>query len=236
MKKRYVALSALMLAVATPAAAQMMPAGPMMGAPMSTEGFRQMALMNSSYELTASRIAMDKARSAAVKRHARMVMRDHQQVMAALGGGEMRGPAGGPIGGLVTAPLTVAGAATGAAVGAVGGTLTGGPVGGLQGIGTGAQAGARAFDPEATASAGYPVTPEQRAMLEELQAAPAGAQFDQLYARQQVMSHRQAVGAFTAYSQTGSDPSVRQFAAQTLPTLQGHLAMAERLPGGRMAR
>ena len=235
MKMRYAALSAVMLAVATPAIAQMMPGGSMMGAPMSTEGFREMALMNSSYELTASQIAMGKSRSKAVQRHAGMVMRDHQQVFAALGGGERR-MAGGPIGGLVTAPLTVAGAATGAAVGAVGGTLSGGPVGGLQGIGTGAQAGARAFDPEATASAGYPVTPEQRRMLEELQAAPAGAQFDRLYAEQQVMSHRQAVGAFAAYSQTGSDPAVRDFAGRALPTLQGHLAMAERLPGGRMAR
>ena len=236
--KHYVALSAFALALATPAAAQMMPGapmlgGPMMAAPMSTEGFREMALMSDSFEVTAAQIAMQKSRNAAVNRFARATLQHHQMSMAALSGGRSYADRG-PIGGLVAAPFAVAGAATGAAVGVVGGTLTGGPVGGLQGAGTGAAAGARAFDPEATASAGYPVSSEQRGMLEELQAAPNGAGFDRLYSQYQVQAHRQSVAAYTAYSQAGGDAAMRNFAVQALPMLQQHLAMAERLPGGRM--
>jgi predicted outer membrane protein len=234
--KRYVALSALAIALATPAAAQFAPGapfgGPVLGAPMSTEGFRQMALMSDSFEITAAQIAMQKSRNAAVNRFARMTLQHHQQTTAALSGGGAYADRG-LVGGLVTAPLAVAGAATGAAVGVVGGTLQGGPVGGLQGAGTGAAAGARAFDPDSTASAGYPVSPEQRRMLEDLQAAPAGAAFDRLYAQYQVQAHQQAVASFAAYSQTGGDPAMRAFATQALPTLQQHLAAAERLPGGR---
>ena len=233
--KRYIALSALALALATPAAAQMMPGapfgGPMMGAPMSAEGFRQAALMSDSFEITAAQIALQKSRNPAVTRFARMMVQHHQMTTAALSGGAYADR--GPLGNLVAAPFAVAGAATGAAVGVVGGTLSGGPVGGLQGAGTGAAAGARAFDPQATASAGNPVNPDQRRMLEELQAAPSGPAFDRLYAQYQVQSHQQAVGLFAAYGQGGGDPAMRNFAVQALPTLQQHLAAAERLPGGR---
>lgn len=231
--KNRIAIAALMAAVAAPAAAQMAPMGL-----MSTEGFRETALMSDSFEIQSSRLALERSRNATVKRHARELIRDHQQSTAALsGGGAYAGRMGGPVGGLLTAPLTVAGAATGAAVGVVGGTLTGGPVGGLQGIGTGAAAGARAVNPDvdATASATFPVGPEQQQMLGELSQA-RGAQFDRLYGQYQVQSHRQAVAAYTAYVQTGTDPAMRNFATQVLPTLQEHLAMAERLPGGRSAR
>lgn len=235
--KHVLALSALAAALATPAAAQF-------AGPASTEGFRMQALMSDSFETQSSRLALQRSRNPQVRRYAQEMIRDHAASTAALTAGGANyagGPAGGPIGGLVTAPLAVAGAATGAAVGAVNGTLTGAPVTGtLQGVGTGAAQGAQAFggDVGTTASAGaaVPPDPRQQAMLEQLAAEPAGARFDRLYGQMQVQSHREAVGAYQAYLQSGNEPSMRNFASANLPNLQAHLAQAQRLPGGRSAQ
>jgi len=71
-------------------------------------------------------------------------------------------------------------------------------------------------------------------MLNQL--APAsGPAFDAAYAQMQVMAHQEAVGMFAAYAQGGADPAMRAFAQQVLPSLQMHLAMAQRLTGRRGA-
>jgi putative membrane protein len=41
--------------------------------------------------------------------------------------------------------------------------------------------------------------------------------------------HQDAVQLFTSESSTGTNPDVKAFAAQTLPTLQQHLALAQSL-------
>jgi len=66
-------------------------------------------------------------------------------------------------------------------------------------------------------------------MLNQLASAPP-RQFDRLYGRMQVAAHQEAVALFTAYAQSGEDPSLRAFAQSALPTLQHHLRMARRLP------
>lgn len=44
-----------------------------------------------------------------------------------------------------------------------------------------------------------------------------------------VSDHEKAVADFTAEPNSGSDPQVKAFAAKTLPTLRGHLKMAQDL-------
>lgn len=52
-----------------------------------------------------------------------------------------------------------------------------------------------------------------------------GTDFDQAYLQQQRQAHQQAIALFEKEANNGSDNKVRQFAAQTLPTLQEHLRM-----------
>ena len=46
----------------------------------------------------------------------------------------------------------------------------------------------------------------------------------------QLQGHQQAVALFQNYAQNGSDPELKTIAQQTLPTLQQHLQMAQKLP------
>ncbi|MGY2051529.1 DUF4142 domain-containing protein [Methylobacterium sp. JK268] len=229
--KTQLALSALAAALATPALAQ-------------TTDFRETSLMANAFEVRSSQIALDKTRNPRVRDFAREMIRDHRAANVALLGGRESVAAGGGLGGLVAAPFEIAGsavgAATGAAAGAVSGTLQGGPVGGIEGVGEGAARGARAgadlagADVTTTAAtASVPLSPEQQAMLAELARTPAGPRFDRTYARIQVQAHRTAIGMTQAYLQGGPNPALRTYAEQVLPSMQEHLAMAERLPGAR---
>lgn len=70
-----------------------------------------------------------------------------------------------------------------------------------------------------------------RALMAKLKAA-SGAAFDKTYVQQQVDAHQKAVMLFTAESNNGKDTDLKQFATQTLPTLQQHLTMAQNLQKG----
>lgn len=229
MFRNYVAASAMVLALSSPAFAQ-------------SGDFREDAMQANAFEVQSAQIALQKSRNGRVRNYAQEALRDHRAANVALAGGSGGAmAAGGPIGGLLTAPLAVAGGAVGAGVGAatgaVGGTLTGGPVGGLQGVGTGAAQGAAAGSQlggvgmEATgASTLVPPNPQQQAMLAELSAAPAGARFDRLYVQQQIQSHQMAIGMTQAYAQGGPNPALRTYAQQVLTSLQEHYSMLQRMP------
>ncbi len=70
------------------------------------------------------------------------------------------------------------------------------------------------------------LNPRDNQMLAQL---AASSNFDRDYAAMQVAAHREAVGLFTGYARSGEDMNLRSFAAQTLPTIKHHLAMAKRL-------
>ncbi len=72
---------------------------------------------------------------------------------------------------------------------------------------------------------------QHQALLEQLQGAQ-GAEFDRLFARQQVQSHQAAVDLFRAYAQSGDDARLKQWASQTLPSLEEHLREAQQLQRG----
>ncbi len=69
---------------------------------------------------------------------------------------------------------------------------------------------------------------KHQSMIQQLQQA-SGQQFDQLYERQQVQAHQEAVMLFQSYAQNGDNQQLRQFAQKSLPTLQEHLQMAQKL-------
>ena len=62
-----------------------------------------------------------------------------------------------------------------------------------------------------------------KASLEKL----SGEQFDQAYMKDMVKDHKKDVGDFQRESKAAHDPDVKQFAADTLPTLEDHLKQAE---------
>jgi putative membrane protein len=57
----------------------------------------------------------------------------------------------------------------------------------------------------------------------------SGADFDRAYARAMVKDHEKDIAAFQKEAESGADPQIRQFAAQTLPTLQSHLQEAKQM-------
>src|SRR3954467_9868268 len=84
--KRYVALAALVAAFATPAAAQGVVSAPApLLVPMTSEGFRAMALQSDSFEIQSSQLALQRSRNPAVRSFARRMIRDHSMTWQALG-------------------------------------------------------------------------------------------------------------------------------------------------------
>ncbi len=57
----------------------------------------------------------------------------------------------------------------------------------------------------------------------------SGAEFDRAYMTDMVSDHRQDVKEFEQQSKSATDPDIKAFAAKTLPTLQEHLHMAEKI-------
>ena len=57
----------------------------------------------------------------------------------------------------------------------------------------------------------------------------SGPAFDKAYVKGELKGHKDDVRMFQSEAQNGDNPSVKQFASQTLPTLQQHLAMAKSL-------
>jgi len=71
---------------------------------------------------------------------------------------------------------------------------------------------------------------EHTSDMEKLQEAKP-EEFDAQYIAIQRKAHEEAVKLFTDYSKNGDDPKLKQFAADTLPTLQMHLEHANKLKG-----
>ncbi|MTW17937.1 DUF4142 domain-containing protein [Rhodoplanes serenus] len=69
---------------------------------------------------------------------------------------------------------------------------------------------------------------EHRQKLERLRGL-SGKAFEDAYETMQVEAHQTAVQLFSAYAQGGDDPELKQWAAKTLPELERHLGMAEKL-------
>ena len=66
-------------------------------------------------------------------------------------------------------------------------------------------------------------------ILDKLNSADAGKDFDKKYISAQLDAHKDTVKLFTKYSKDGKSPELRNFAAKTLPTLQDHLSHIKQL-------
>ena len=75
------------------------------------------------------------------------------------------------------------------------------------------------------------MTPQQQAMIEQLQAAN-GVQRDRLYVTQQVQAHRQALALHQGYLRGGDQPALRDVARQAAQVVEGHLKQVQALQGG----
>jgi putative membrane protein len=62
----------------------------------------------------------------------------------------------------------------------------------------------------------------------------SGAEFDREYAKMMVRDHEKDVAEFQKESQDGKDELMKNFAAQTLPTLQEHLQLAKQVEKSTM--
>jgi putative membrane protein len=72
------------------------------------------------------------------------------------------------------------------------------------------------------------MTGKHRGMMAQLREAGASTS-GSAYVDLQRAAHNEAVALYTAYSQRGDNPALRQFAQQMLPALQGHLEHVRRL-------
>lgn len=71
---------------------------------------------------------------------------------------------------------------------------------------------------------------QHQAQYDELAAADE-ASFDQAYIEAQVMAHEEAVALFEGFATEGEESALRDFATQTLPTLQMHLEHVQGMSG-----
>jgi putative membrane protein len=80
--------------------------------------------------------------------------------------------------------------------------------------------------------------PQDQAVYDRLSKL-SGEQFDRAYMRHMVEDHQKDVAEFQKASKTAGDPAVKQFATDTLPTLQKHLqdakSVSAKLGGGPAA-
>jgi putative membrane protein len=167
---------------------------------VGTPEFLRMAAMSDRFETASSRLAGEKSQNAQVKEFALSMVRDHTKTTQELQALMQQVPG---MGAGAATPLPQGRETTGNAASGRIANAQGGPQ-------------HEGLDQQHTA------------LLQQLQGV-SGAEFDRLYLRQQVMAHQQAVELFRNYSQSGDNPQLKQWAAQTLPALQQHLMMAQRL-------
>jgi putative membrane protein len=72
---------------------------------------------------------------------------------------------------------------------------------------------------------------KHKEMMDELQSAGPGREFDCGYVEAQVKAYKEAVELFWTYANEGHNPELKTFAQQTLPTLEDHVQHARTLEG-----
>jgi putative membrane protein len=70
--------------------------------------------------------------------------------------------------------------------------------------------------------------PKHQADMQRISAL-SGDAFDKAYVKMMVKDHKKDVGEFQKESMRGADPELKGFATRTLPTLQEHLQMIQRI-------
>ena len=76
---------------------------------------------------------------------------------------------------------------------------------------------------------------KHQAAVQKLSAL-SGEKFDKEYVKMMVSDHKKDVSEFQKEASRGADPDIKAFAASTLPTLQEHLQMIQRINDKMMMR
>ena len=76
---------------------------------------------------------------------------------------------------------------------------------------------------------------KHQAAMQKLSAL-SGEKFDKEYVKMMVKDHKKDVAAFEKEAGRGMDADIKAFAASTLPTLQEHLQMIQRINDKMMMR
>ncbi|MDT5271777.1 MAG: putative rane protein [Acidobacteriota bacterium] len=79
------------------------------------------------------------------------------------------------------------------------------------------------------------LAPKMQADVQKL-SAMSGEKFDKEYVKMMVKDHKKDVGEFQKEAKGGMDADIKSFAARTLPTLQEHLQMIQRINDKMMMR
>jgi putative membrane protein len=79
------------------------------------------------------------------------------------------------------------------------------------------------------------LSPKMQAEMRKL-SAMSGEKFDKEYVKMMVKDHREDVAEFQKEAGGGMDADIKSFAARTLPTLQEHLQMIQRINDKMMLR
>ena len=70
---------------------------------------------------------------------------------------------------------------------------------------------------------------KHKEMMDELQAAGPGREFDRAYLEAQLKAHKEAVELFWTYAREGDNPELKTFAQRALPTLEDHFKHVQNL-------
>jgi putative membrane protein len=79
------------------------------------------------------------------------------------------------------------------------------------------------------------MSPKMQSEMQKL-SAMSGEKFDKEYVKMMVKDHKEDVADFQKEASSGMDSDIKSFAARTLPTLQEHLQMIQRINDKMMLR
>jgi len=74
-----------------------------------------------------------------------------------------------------------------------------------------------------------PLRTDHAAMIARLDSMPSGPTFDAMYVKGQLRGHRELLALNSSYLDGGGDPQFRSVAAMSLPIIQQHLSVLNRL-------
>ena len=172
----------------------------------SPQGFIDMAASSDMYEIEAGKLAQQMGTSAAVKEFGAMMEKDHtaSSDMYEIEAGKLAQQMG-----------------TSAAVKEFGAMME------KDHAASSEKLKAAAADANQGLSVPTAMQPKHQQQLDALRGA--GANFDTLYAQQQQAAHQEALNLLNSQAQAGTVASLKAFAAEAQPVVQGHLEHAREL-------
>lgn len=77
-----------------------------------------------------------------------------------------------------------------------------------------------------------PTQPDKKgSKLEQQLSSKSGSQFDQAYLKHMIAGHKQAIALLQHEIKNGKDQDIKEYAQDTLPTIQEHLRLAQQAAG-----